>query len=193
MEALRLRPTLPSGKVTPFDRPDLLIETESGVLGVEVTELIRQAGEDGYAPPQSANFHKQVVTLAEAEYLASGGTPVDVLVYFSSRPKPTKHVMARALAEFVRTRYAGSGSVTFNNLCVPPGFGVIRISDCGSSWKSGESAASGPMRREQLAFLIDGKNSLLPAYRDRLPTTSQVWLLVVNSPAVSRFVLSRVV
>ena len=86
------------------------------MLGVEVTELIREAGEDGYSPPQSATVHKQVVALAKTKYLASGSPPVDVLVYFSSRPKPAKDFESQtvvcfghrleAMAALVEARYS---------------------------------------------------------------------------------------
>ncbi len=49
----------------------------------------------------AAAFHEQVVSLARTEYLALGGAPVDVLAYFSTRPKPPKAALASALAEFV--------------------------------------------------------------------------------------------
>ncbi len=75
----RLRPLTSSA-------PDFRFHAETGVLGVEVTELLRPASSnDGIVPVEEESFHQQIVRTAQKEYYrAMDAKPARVVVYFAN-------------------------------------------------------------------------------------------------------------
>lgn len=112
------------------------------------------------------------------------------MVYFShiKSEKYDKRVMAKSLAEFVRSRREQATPVaTFrqrDNL--PEGFGVINISLGSGPWGGGESLGFSPAQIYlQIGERIKAKEKLLPAYRSNLPGVP-IWLLIYSGTEVSK-------
>ncbi len=179
---------IPEGEIRDFEGPDFKIETATGSLGIEVTELLR-TNSGPFPPVAEENLHAEVVRLAEEHYQRSCRSPVDVLVYFLSDwpSKRDKKDMARALSEYVQSNYEpGTATTIFSRLDgLPEGFEVVRVSSPGGAWMSQESGVLSLMEHEGLASRIDEKNALLPKYRSRLPNCP-IWLLVYSAVTVSR-------
>jgi hypothetical protein len=183
---------IPCGEVQDFERPDFKILTESGLLGIEVTELLPPAGSDSFSSPLAEkDFHERAVRLAEQEYNRTpGAIPVKVTVYFWNieSGKYDKRNIARQLAEFVRSHRAQATPVaTFDRRSdLPVGFGVISICAESGPWFSGTSISLTLSQIHQLlAERISAKNDLLPTYRSNLPN-SPIWLPIFSCMEVSR-------
>ena len=192
--ARRVCSTIPSGKIYEFEKPDFKIETRSGIVGVEVTELLPRAGSDAFSSPLAEkSFHEKVVHLAEQEYNRMPGTaPVKVTVFFwnINGREYDRRVMAKSLADFVRAHREQATSVaTFDRHDnVPEGFGVISISATTGPWWGGESVnLTLDQIHQQIAERIEAKNKLLPTYRSNLPKAS-IWLLIYSGVEISRSV-----
>jgi hypothetical protein len=196
---------IPEGDIVPFEEPDLKLITDAGVLGVEVTQLVRPPEENGFEPVKTESFHKEVVRLAEQYYRTSDSPVPDVGVYFldeqraelenpsgwrwlmdkSSGRKAEK--MARSLSDFVKTHYPSETEVvTYSRRDqLPVGIEVLTIaSPLRRHWYSGESGSMGPLTYDHLASTIKTKNDLLPKYQANLPGCP-IWLLIYSGPSIA--------
>ena len=186
LDAARERSTLfPDGEIENAEEPDFRILTATGLLGIEVTELLR-IGEGPFSPVEEEKFHREVVEIAKADYYRTpGAIAVSVLVYFWNREGGTrsKQDMAKDLVEFVKSRPEGTYGRHAN---LPLGLSVVRIDSLGDDWTHVESGVTNlPEIFEQLASSISAKNKLLPRYRARMPH-SPIWLLIYSGCSVPR-------
>ena len=195
----------PSGIIECFEEPDLRIVTSSGLLYIEVTELVRSEGENSFPPVQTEKFHLDLIALAQKYYVSSAAAPADVLVYFvdearckeqdpegwrrlTSDGKRIKERMARTLADFVADKYkAGDETRIYTQLDdLPTGFAVIRVSPSTTiQFRGLESGPISPLNYDQLAATIGQKNDLLAKYRLNAPA-APIWLLIANGPSIPR-------
>ncbi|MBZ5662949.1 MAG: hypothetical protein LAO08_21320, partial [Acidobacteriia bacterium] len=161
-------------------------------LGIEVSELLRTArSNDRIVPAAEANYHKEVVQIAQERYYgAADAEPAKVVLYFANArgKKRDKREMARALAEFVKANvHRANPVVNFAGLDVPQGFGSMSIAADSGDWWCGEcGGVTVSDIREALASSISAKNKRLPTYRINLASGAQVWLLLYSTVAVSR-------
>jgi hypothetical protein len=182
---------IPTGEI-PGEEPDFRFDTETGVLGLEVTELLRPASSnDRIVPVEEESFHKRIVQTAQDEYYrAMDAKPARVAVYFANArgKKRSKSEMPRSLAEFVKANTDRANPViALPGVEVPEGFGSITISSGAGDWWCGECGGVTVFQiREQLTSRISAKNDLLPTYRANLPKGAHVWLLLYSTVAVSR-------
>lgn len=190
--ARRASAIIPDGEVIDFERPDLKLQTATGIVGIELTELLPPAGSDSFSSPLAEkSLHEKVVKIAEQEYNRTpGAIPVRVQVYFWNVDgrKFDKRVIARALVEFVRSHRGQATPVaTFSRRDnLPEGFGVIGISATSGPWVAGESVVLTLSQiHQQIAARISAKDELLPIYRSNLPN-SPIWLLIYSCIEVSR-------
>lgn len=190
--ARRASAIIPDGEVRDFEEPDFKLQTATGIVGIEVTELLPPAGSDSFSSPLAEkSLHEEVVKIAEQEYNRTpGAIPVRVQTYLWNVDgrKFDKRVMARALVEFVRSHRGQATPVaTFSRRDnLPEGFGVISISATSGPWFAGESGGLTVSQiYQQIAARISAKNELLPTYRSNLPN-SPIWLLIYSCKEVSR-------
>jgi hypothetical protein len=183
---------IPCGEVHDFEKPDFKVLTADGLVGIEVTELLPLAGSDSFSSPLAEkSFFTKVVQLAEQDYNGTpGATPAKVTVYFCKIEdgKYDKQVMARSLAEFVRSHRARATPVaTFTRLnMLPAGFGTVSICAESGAWFCGAGVELTPSQiHDLLAERISAKNKLLPIYRSNLPN-APIWLLIYSCMEVSR-------
>src|SRR5271155_3446251 len=75
---------IPAGEIA-GEKPDFRFDTKTGMLGVEVSELLRPASSNvGIVPVAAAAYHQQVVQLAQERYYsAAGAEPARINLYFS--------------------------------------------------------------------------------------------------------------
>ena len=152
---------IPDGTIEDFEKPDFKIHTANGLLGIEVTELLR-SGSGPIRPVKQESLHKNIIEVARTEYYSNpNAIPVQVRAYFwnPDGERLAKRKMARALAEFVRTHAVEANPVaTFSRLDgVPEGFDVISIAAGNDRWYSGECGGSTVAETfEQLALFSPG-------------------------------------
>jgi hypothetical protein len=182
---------IPTGEV-PGERPDFRFQTETGALGIEVSELVRPASSNGgIVPAAEATYHEQIVQMAQEQYYgAADANPAKVVLSFANvrGKKRDKREVARALAEFVKANVHRASPVTnFVGLELPEGFGSMSIAAESGDWWCGECGGVTLSEiGEVLASSISAKNKLLPTYRKDLAPGAQVWLLLYSTVAVSR-------
>src|SRR6267143_7193839 len=102
LEAARLASAIiPDGEVSNFEEPDFKLQTATGIVGIEVTELLPPAGNGSFSSPLAEkSVHEKVVKIPEQEYNRTpGAIPVRVEAYFRNVDgrKFDKRVMARTL------------------------------------------------------------------------------------------------
>jgi hypothetical protein len=70
----------PPGELTECESPDFLLTTDSGVFGIEVTQLFQPKRAAKFARREVESFHQKVVLHADELYRQADGAPVDVRV-----------------------------------------------------------------------------------------------------------------
>lgn len=184
---------IPTGRIQDFEKPDFKIEAASGLVGIEVTELLPPPTSEVFTSPlEEKSFHQRLIQLAEQEYNRLPDTvPVGVVVSFwrIETGKRDMRAMAYALVEFVRSHSEQAKPVkTFSwRPDLPAGFGVITLcSMYDRPWHAGEGVN---LTFEQIyplfAKRISEKNARLSTYRANLPNTPMN-LLIYSCAEVSR-------
>lgn len=180
--------------VVSADKPDLRVSTATGMVGIEVSEVLPLPRNPSFnSSLAEAKNHEASVRLAEqAYYEDNDATPVQVTAYpwNIGRTRNIKRAMADALATFVKAHCHEATPVKlFNRLHgIPEGFGVVNICSIPGPWCGGQSVAvtlEGIF--SQLADRIASKDMLLPTYRANLPN-APIWLLLYSCWEVARSV-----
>ncbi len=187
--ARRASAIIPAGDISDFEKPDFTLTSPDGLIGIEVTELLRKDNIGPFLPVAEEGFHKKVVRLAEEYYRQSGARGVEVSVYFTNDWKTTRDAedVARSLSTFVELKGRTVTLPVTISRQLPEGFSVIGIAPLdGAPWFCGESGGA-VLTYEQLAASIRDKEELLPTYRANLGKAS-IWLLIYISVTVARSV-----
>jgi hypothetical protein len=187
---------IPMGEL-PGEVPDFRIQTPTGILGVEVSEVLRPAStNDGILPVAEESFHQSIMLGAQEICRKTGEAPVHVVAYFSRAKgeKQDKRRLTESLVECVAAnRHRANPAVVLKDSELPEGFDHILINTINTAgsgdWWSGEGGGIELSQiRTQLASCISAKNKLVPAYRANLPKGGSVWLLLYSRPTVARSV-----
>ncbi|GAC1671721.1 MAG: hypothetical protein NVS9B4_27040 [Candidatus Acidiferrum sp.] len=184
---------IPEGEIEEFEKPDFKIHTRSGVVGIEVTELMPPATSKQFSSRLAEkSFHENLMRIAEEEYnRASDAVRVGVATCFwpTNDGKYEIQVMARGLAEFVtRHRDQAKPVKTFSwRADLPAGFGVITIcSTYDRPWYGKENIAlTLEGIYQQFSQTIAKKNELVETYRANLPNCP-IYLLIYSCAEVAR-------
>lgn len=163
----------PKGKLVPSERPDFLLHADSGIIGIEVTELCREE------PRAQAGKLAKIVENAKKRYSRlPTAEPVDVHVCFSIEAEKAKsEVLINKLVEFVQTH--GKSKVSR----FPEGYSHIgvyspleQITPIGR-WSWARAFDTTVASEQLLESRIVEKNRRVADYRF---AASAVWLLIVN-------------
>jgi hypothetical protein len=172
-EARDVSTIFPDGKLEPHERPDFLIATDHGRLGIEVTELCREE------PRAEAGRLSKVPEKARLLYeTLPNATPVDVSIAFFRAEDVRFNVLTKSLADFVYAHRNHRGKGLERSL--PRGYCHIGIHDhleTGGRWRGVRAFDTVVASKEQLAACIAAKNTNVQEYRLSAP---HVWLLIVN-------------
>jgi hypothetical protein len=190
--ARKLGAPIPTGEI-PGEEPDFTIPTGIGVLGLEVSELVRPASnESGIPPVEAANHYQEFMKMAEEEYYSHlDAKPARVRFYFSDSHvvKRNKREMARVFADFVRTnRHRADPVVNLARLEMPDGFqfdSVSITSEAGAWWCGQAGVVTLSDIQESLEARISAKNKLVPRYRKNLLSNSPLWLLLYSTGTIA--------
>jgi hypothetical protein len=194
LAAQRTCSLLPRGEIVLGEEPDFRILTESGIVGIELSEIMPLPRSMSFSSPVAEErLHEGIIQLAERRYYGEpDAKPITVSAFFwdIERGKNKKRDMADALVRFVKSHCceAAPGAIFERRHELPDGFSVIGIDSNPGPWWSGESVNNTlDGIRQQLAARIEAKNKLLPRYRATLPN-SPMWLLLFSCTGVSRSV-----
>jgi hypothetical protein len=183
---------IPTGEIQDFERPDFSIETATGLVGIEVTELMPAPTGDFFSSPLAEkSWHEKLMKAAEQEFSGlHGAVPVGVSAYFwrTESGKYDMPTMARGLADFVLTHRAQAKPVvTFSRRAnLPEGFGVITITEFYEPWHGLETVTLTLHQiHQRLSDRIRAKNELFPIYRANLPN-APIYLLIFSCIEISR-------
>jgi hypothetical protein len=178
-EARRASPIFPRGELVPQEKPDFLLRTESGTIGIEITELCREA------PRAEGGRLSKVADGAKAIYngMANAQT-VDVSAAFSEQAESVRsNDLTNSLAEFVYRNRENRGSSFTLTRDLPNGYcdvGIYEPSkriDPTGHWHAVQVFDGVLVTKELLESRIEEKNQRLREYRLSAPT---MWLLIVN-------------
>jgi hypothetical protein len=183
---------IPTGE-SAGEEPDFRFLTQNGVLGIEVSEVLRPASTNfGISPVEAESFHQTILLKAQEKYQATNAVPTRVSVYFSPArgKRQDKRQLIDALVNAVtRNRYRAHSAVVLKGSELPEGFDHILITAESGEWWSGEGGGITLSEiRTEIADKIAAKNKLVSKYRANLPTGAQVWLLLYSRVTVSRSV-----
>jgi hypothetical protein len=162
------------------------------LLGVEVSELLRQASSNyGIMPVAEERYHQEILQMAQTHYYADpNAKPAKIVLYFANArgAKRDKREMAGKLVEFVKANvHRAKPIANFGALRLPEGFGSMSIAAESGNWWTGEGGNTTLTDiREALGSAISSKNKLVPTYRKNLAPGAEIWLLLYSSVAVSR-------
>jgi hypothetical protein len=180
--------------VTPDEEPDLRVTTATGIVGIELREVLPLPRNASFnSPLAEASLQEESVRLAEETYYRDvAAIPVQVQVYPGTveRTKNRKRQMADELANFVKAHCHEANPVKlFERIDeIPEGFGVVNICATPGPWRSGKSTVvTFEGIYSQLADSIESKEKLLPRYRANLPSVP-IWLLLHSCWDVARSV-----
>jgi hypothetical protein len=106
-------PSFPDGIVEPTEEPDFLVRSPNNVLGIELTELHREAPQG--VPPEQASeaMRHRVVARAQEIYAATDNPPVRVTVFMNDRihiKKGEVESLASAISQIAIRNLPGQNS-----------------------------------------------------------------------------------
>ena len=170
-EARRACSIFPKGELVPSERPDFLLHADSGIIGIEVTELCREE------PRAQAGRLAKVVENAKKRYSRlPTAKPVDVVVGFSiEAEKARSKVLIDTLVRFVQTHGKSKVSRFPEGYCY---IGVHSPLEPTGRWRDVRAFDTTVAPEQLLNSRIVEKNGRVADYR-RL-AASAVWLLIVN-------------
>jgi len=182
---------IPMGEVA-GEEPDFRFHTPTGILGIEVSEVLRPAStNEGILPAEAETFHQSIMLKAQEMYLETND-PTRVSVYFSRArgKKQDKHHLIKLLVDCVaRNRHRANPAIALKGDELPEGFDHILITAEPGEWWCGECGGITVSEiRTEIAAKIAAKNKLLTRYRANLGTGAHVWLLLFSRVTVSRSV-----
>lgn len=193
---------IPTGEIA-SESPDFWFQTDTGLLGIEMCEVLRPASSNnGIMPIEQETLHREIMTAAQlAYYRNSEVRPVKVQVYFADArgKKQNRCAMAQALADFVgQNAHRANPFVSLrterNELTLewdelPDGFSSVTIdSSLTGDWWSGEVGGYNVLTDtlSQVTERICSKDKLVPSYRANLGENASVWLLLYSGVTVAR-------
>jgi hypothetical protein len=183
---------VPSGELE-GEEPDFRFRTCSGVIGIELTEVLRPATSNhGILPAEAESFHQSIMSKAEKEFLRDQRLPTRVHVYFSPArgKKQDKQFLIDSLVTCVaQNRLKANPAAVVKHDELPEGFDHVLITAEHGEWWSGEGGGITLSEiREELADKISAKDTMVGRYRENLGEGAQIWLLLFSRPTVARSV-----
>jgi len=171
-EARRACSVFPKGELVPHEKPDFLLKTASGTIGIEVTTLCREG------PRRTSRRLEKVLERAKGSYTRFGAEPVDVSVAFAPQAENADHrKLTKSLVDFVHAHRKSRGSFRRD---LPEGLchiGIHTPREPTGRWYSGRGFVTAVASKELLESRVAEKNKSVPEYRR---SASDVWLLIIN-------------
>jgi hypothetical protein len=201
-------PLFPTGRTWFDDEPDMYVQTQKGILGIEHTRLIRETfraprSKVALVPKEQESLQGRIVNRAWDIFRKTAGPSLIVNVRFDDSVKLSKKdvpVIAEKLAQLVRhiplSKLEGSSLVIhrqyYNHYhpgAIPQAIQVVYIfeveKDELSSWAHAGGGVVPSLSAETIREEINKKDKLVGKYRKKCDA---VWLVVVEEgPSLSSY------
>jgi len=176
------------------EEPDFRFHTETGDLGIDVSELFRPASTNhGILPLEQEKFRERILDVARQECEKRGLPSLRVQVYFTN-PKGKRQDwqdLAQSLVDIVVANYGKAQPAwSQSGPALPDDFQHILIVRDDDAWWWSPTAGGISLSQIPLhvASSISAKETKLPAYRKNFPSGAQVWLLLHSGVTIARSV-----
>lgn len=175
-EARRTSSIFPTGVPVPHERPDFLLFAEGRTIGIEVTELCREA------PRAEGAKLSMVAGTAKQRYdRLANASSVEVSASFAPRIENlTFNRLVNGLVDFVHGHRDRMECFDWNNQELPDGYCYIAIHkarDRSCQWRTFKAFDTTLAPKELIEARISAKLVRLPEYRK---AATENWLLIVN-------------
>jgi hypothetical protein len=183
----------PQGQIDESESPDFLIQTDLGMVGIEVTRIFRECQSDELPEQRHTAEEQKIVDRAQAIATETNLPPLQVSVFFSSQNRPQKKHREMIAGELVSCIAAK----------LPPGDDYAIAVDASDGlpseisgvrvwcspffktplWQCGTGGVVIEHCVDDMQLAIDNKGAKLPAYQEKCV---RCWLLIVadwESPA----------
>jgi hypothetical protein len=156
--------------------PDFLLRADGRTIGIEVTELCREA------PRAEGGKLSKVAAAAKQRYdRLANAVPVEVSASFAPRIEDISfNRLVNGLADFVHAHRAEMGCFNWNDFELPEGYSYVAIHnarDGSGQWRTFKAFDTTLAPKELIEARIAEKLLRLPEYRKAAPEN---WLLIVN-------------
>jgi hypothetical protein len=190
--------SFPEGKIIESERPDFLIDTSAGIVGIELTQLYRSDSHTALPPKATESLRQQIVDRAHGLYKETGGHPLWVTVFFNLASELRQSLvpeLASRVADLVTAAHAGMNArikleAESDTSEFPDEIASIHIrrlpiltEGFWNTWGVGFVPTYNP---DQLQKIIEKKEKSISSYRDRCDA---IWLVIV----VGGFAISSIV
>ncbi len=191
-------PDFPVGEVSKDERPDFLVKTNNGIIGIDITELIIQENQR-----KLEAMSEKIINLAQKYYKLKKWPDIEVKFNFNKSitnlPKKDYDKIARRIAELVHSEVSKNLTTPWNWCSLIPyelpetPEKISELINCISMICSGENhwsithvgfAKLDPIKNIQKC--IDKKHTKLKEY---LTKCSTCWLLIVADSKPSSFIV----
>jgi hypothetical protein len=178
----------PQGDVCPDERPDFLLKTTNGVIGIELTHFYRQTPDGRLPLQQRESVRRKIISEAKFIYDESGFAPVYVHVHFGfnfcCRSSEIKRVAER-LVQIVGCSMLAHAQTTVvrRDEIQLPGIDLLHIKKpimAKSYWSAPLASFVPNLLPDQLQDILDRKSRYCENYRSKC---DQTWLVI----AMDRF------
>ena len=188
-------PSFPQGTIVEGKddgtEPDFFVESPSALVGIELTEMYREAEPNRRPMQADESVRTQIVDRARELFEQNGGPILDVSVHFSMNedwPKSRVTQLAPMIAKLISDFPLSVGEHAWlQNPWTDPDYfpfqvdsiSVMRVANrLRSHWTCPEASFVPEFSEKEIQKAIDKKNNLIASYRYREPDA--VWLLILR-------------
>jgi hypothetical protein len=175
-EARRVSSIFPSGDLIPHEKPDFLLRTDAGTIGIEVTELCRQEPR-----AEEARLSKVSNMAREGYSRLPNICSIDVSASFAPDTENIgPHQLTNGLVNFVYANRHEMGAYDWNDRQLPEGYCYIALHPAREpigNWRTFKAFDTTLAPEELLATCIERKGLRLSHYR---VAAREIWLLIVD-------------
>ena len=176
----------PAGIVIHKDAPDFRILTPQSTLGIEITQIFREASPGKHPDEQYEAEEQRIVDRAQELATKCQLQPLHVSVYFSSQMRPQKRrrdSITQQFVESIASNVPAGDDFTLrlhSDHGLPPEIDVVSVRRYPGItkplWQTGRAGAVMEDCAGDLQAKIDSKNTKLDEYKRRC---ADCWLLIV--------------
>ncbi len=185
---LAAMPDLAGAIIDPGERPDFVLSTPSGRIGIELTRHRPVVSPGASNPKEQHAVRERTMTTAEKLWYEKHSTAFDVDAHFLDHPRLTKsrvRDLAQEIVDYLATRVQGielfrwarlKGDTDFDYLPEVHSLRVLRVPDRAyGGWDAGGGGWVSSADERVIQSLVASKESRVSHYRTR---ADRVWLLI---------------
>lgn len=174
-------------RVEPYEAPDFIVRTPSGIIGLEVTKYYIPTPANGRPRQEQESLRSKVLENAKALHAASINEPIRVSVFFNEH-SPIRKTQISDFASRLATLVSNYRPLPWerievkweNGLSTLPELAALTISgypgDMKSEWVALDANFLPNVTSEEIQSIVDGKTNRIRRYPKEVASK---WLLIV--------------